>query len=144
MPWSLNSRMPPQDPGLVDAAMLATGKALYLANAFESKCKYILQFLKLTDFLDKNPGCAHPDALAHIAQTKMLGATLKEMTAFTAEVTAANAAALDKAREGRNFIAHESALGSICEILSVAVAEHLPRLRTAVRNLAAGDGIVSA
>ena len=46
MGWSL-SHLQHSNPALVDQALLSAGKALYLANAFESKCRFVLRIANL-------------------------------------------------------------------------------------------------
>ena len=49
MVWVLN-RLPVKQPELLDALFLAVGKALCLACAFDAKCKYILNTIKLIEY----------------------------------------------------------------------------------------------
>ena len=142
MSWSL-SNWPPKDPELIDAALLSAGKALYLSNAFEAKCSFVLRFLRLSKIYGDAPEASYTDSLAAIIKDKLLHGTLSEI-AHLFPITAADADALDKARQARNFIAHEGALpGYVWSIASPHVYEHLKSLRTAVGDLAAGDHIVS-
>jgi hypothetical protein len=51
---------------------------------------------------------------------------------------------LGKAREARNFIAHEGmGVGLLTELSAVHLVEHAARLRSAVSDLAVGDNLVS-
>ena len=46
MGWSLDYR-PVREPELLEQFFSAAGKALYLATAFEAKCRYVLRIAKL-------------------------------------------------------------------------------------------------
>lgn len=72
MGWSLSSHMPIRDPEVVDAALLAVGKALYLANAFESKCRFVLRIANLTSYIEAHPEAKLDGAVASLARDKLL------------------------------------------------------------------------
>ncbi len=40
---------------MTDAAMLAVGRALYLCNQFESKCRFILRNMEVIDRVSADP-----------------------------------------------------------------------------------------
>ncbi|MGH9426304.1 MAG: hypothetical protein ACRD2L_08380 [Terriglobia bacterium] len=107
MGWSL-SHLPPPGPELVYAALMAAGKALYLANAFESKCRFVLHIAQLELHIETNPGATLPDAIASLSKEKLLGPTVAKLRLFP-EVTSEDVALLEKARDARNFIAHDGA-----------------------------------
>ncbi|MFI5173699.1 MAG: hypothetical protein ACHQKY_02500 [Terriglobia bacterium] len=143
MGWSLSNHLQPCDPAAVDAALLAAGKALYLANAFESKCRYVLRIANLVSFLDAHPGAGLDDAIASLARDKFLHPTIEGLKTFPI-VKENEVELLDKARDARNFIAHEGgAFGDIFYAREPHIREHLDRLRKAVIDLAGGDNIVS-
>ena len=81
MGWSL-SRLQPKEPELVNAALLAAGKALYLANAFESKCRFVLHTAQLVSYLEAQPGDYLPDDIVSLSKDKVLGPTIKELSLF--------------------------------------------------------------
>ena len=142
MGWSLSHLQHP-NPKLVDSALLAAGKALHLANAFESKCKFVLRIAKLDSYCELRPDATLPDAIASLSRDKLLAPTIAELKLFP-PVSAKEVIALEKAREARNFIAHEGALfGSIWNARERSVLEHLTKLRAAVAELAHGDDVVS-
>lgn len=142
MGWSLSYRKQPEEQYVIDA-LLSAGKALNLSNLFESKCQYVLGMLRLGEYAEGNPGCKWSDAVANIAREKLLAPTLAGLAKFP-EVSASDAALLDKAREGRNFIAHEgAAFGYTFGVTERAVADHMVKLRRAVAALAGGDHVVS-
>jgi hypothetical protein len=135
--------MPPRDPEAADAALMAAGKALYLANAFESKCRFVLRVANLESFLETHPGAGLDDAIASLAREKLLYPTIEELKSFPI-VKEDEADVLDKARDARNFIAHEGAgFGDVFSTTESHVREHFHRLRKAVVDLARGDNIVS-
>lgn len=143
MGWSVGSHIPARDPEAVDAALLAAGKALYLANAFESKCRFVLRIANLVSFVDEHPGSGLDDAIASLARDKLLHPTLEELKSFPI-VKDDEADLLDEARVARNFIAHEGAdFGYVFSATEAQLNEHLDELRQAVVNLAQGDSIVS-
>jgi hypothetical protein len=143
MGWSLNIRGTFRDREAVDVALLAAGKALYLANAFESKCQYVLRIAKLASFLEVHGNAGLDDALASLARDKFLHPTLEALKRFPV-VRQEEVGILDRARDGRNFIAHEGgALGYAFDVTRSQVDDHLEKLRVAVVDLARGDNIVS-
>jgi len=48
MSWSLDFHLP-REPELLEAFLLALGKALYLACGFEAKCRWVLQMAIIAD-----------------------------------------------------------------------------------------------
>ncbi|MGI5137327.1 hypothetical protein [Streptomyces sp. CA-106110] len=54
MGWSLNY-LKPREPRLLDALFLSAGRALHLANAFESKCQYVLRMANLAEAAQADP-----------------------------------------------------------------------------------------
>ncbi|GII67370.1 hypothetical protein Skr01_74550 [Sphaerisporangium krabiense] len=144
MSWSL-SRLKPREPELLDATFLSAGRALYLANAFESKCQFVLRISNLIAVVQDDPVLSLQEAISSLPGEKMLGPTLKELTqhalgGFNSE----DIDVLDKARKARNFIAHEGvAIGAMWAARSNQILDHMLRLRAAVTDLAHGDNIIS-
>jgi len=142
MGWSL-SHLPPSEPELVNAALIAAGKALYLANAFESKCRFVLKIAQLDSYLEQHPGTTLPDAIASLSRQKLLGPTIAQLGSFP-EVNSDEIVLLEKARDARNFIAHEgAAFGYVFGVRERQIREHRKKLRVAVSDLAKGDNVVS-
>lgn len=54
MGWSLDY-LKPSEPQLLDALFLSAGRALHLANAFESKCQYVLRMANLAETAQADP-----------------------------------------------------------------------------------------
>jgi hypothetical protein len=139
---SLSLRQP-LEPELCDAVLFAAGEALYIANAFEEKCKFVLRIANLEAFVVNKAGVSLTEAFASIAKDKMLHSTLVDLGKFP-QVTPDDLAALEKAKDGRNFIAHEGALfGMVWLAPKREIEEHVEKLRNAVRALAEGDNVVS-
>lgn len=141
MGWSL-TRFSPPDPGLVDYALLVAGKSLYLANAFESKCRYVLRIANLGAHLEVNPDSSLEDAIVSLARDKLLGATINDLKHFP-PVSERQVAALEKARDARNYIAHEGAYFGPLHVKPKHIHEHLAKLRSFLGDLSGGDDVIS-
>jgi hypothetical protein len=145
MPWSLDY-LGPKEPELIDEFLLAVGKAVYLAAAFESKCGYLLELARLVHRLDVKPVDEDISAtfeLLRAMRDKLLHGTIKELATFPA-FTADEIAILDRAREARNVIVHEIAdLGPLSRITATAIAEATARLRLQLLALVPADNLVS-
>lgn len=143
MGWSLDWRLSVLDPEAVDCAMLAAGKALYLANEFEAKCSYVLRIANLAAWVEGNPEAHLADALAAVAQDKLLNPTLQALASIL-ETREEEVALLNRARQARNFIAHHGGqVGFVPSVDQRRVDEYLDRLRAAVRDLVDGDNVIS-
>ncbi|WP_035838825.1 hypothetical protein [Kitasatospora azatica] len=143
MGWSLGY-LKPREPEFLDALFMSAGRALYLANAFESKCKYLLRIGNLVEAVGSDPVLGLQDAIAALPADKMLGPTLRALGDHLSWARTWDTDVLDKAREARNFIAHEGAdVGDICFSDRRQILAHASRLRDAVTDLTRGDNIVS-
>lgn len=146
MGWSVGYQ-PPRESDLIDEILLAVGKALYLANRSESNCKYVLGIANLLDLTKDDPVTFLEEAAAKLPKDKVLGPTLQDLFARTdINIRPDQVAALTKAKDARNYIAHEGAM-AIDELSSYNVQRMLDALRTLrvmVIDLANGDNIVSA
>jgi hypothetical protein len=146
MPWSLGWQ-PPPDPGVIDAVLLAAGKALYLCNRFESKCQDVLRTSHIVEKIQVDPVITLEELFSSLPKAhKTLGETLHDMVQRgNLKVSSDDARAFTKAREARNYIAHKGAdIGSLYHLNAEGVLDCLTRLRAAVADLATGDNIVSA
>ncbi|MFZ3497191.1 hypothetical protein ACODT5_28875 [Streptomyces sp. 5.8] len=142
MSWSL-SRFAPPDPELLDALFLAVGRALHLANAYEDKCQYVLRIGNMITAQQADPLLTLDEMIVAAPADKMLGGTLHGLASHPMGVTM-DMDTLHKAREARNFIAHEGAsIGYIWSARREAILEHAVKLRAAVADLAAGDNLIS-
>ncbi|WP_225826849.1 hypothetical protein [Streptomyces naphthomycinicus] len=143
MGWSLGY-LKPREPRLLDALFLSAGRALHLANSFESKCQYVLRMAHLAGAAQADPVLDLQEMIANLPPDKMLGGTLRDLSNTTLGSRASDIGLLDGARKGRNFIAHEGAsVGAISHVRQDAILKHSIRLRSAVADLAAGDNVVS-
>jgi hypothetical protein len=143
--WSVGYKPPPES-DLIDEILLAAGKALYLANRFESNCRHVLGIANLVDLI-KDPVTSLEEVAAKLPKEKMLGPTLQGLLSHAdMSIRPDEAAALTKAKEARNYIAHKGA-AAIGELSSYSVQRKLDALRALRANvidLANGDNIVSA
>jgi hypothetical protein len=143
MGWSLSYQLP-REPKLVDEFFLTIGKALYLASAFEGKCKWVLRLVNLAQYVEQGGDLSATEALTTVLQEKFLGPTIKDMQRLP-DFSLHDVALLERAKNARNFIAHESA--NIGRPLSSVSARHiheqLARLRSEVEALTAGDNLIS-
>ena len=146
MAWSVAYGSPPES-DLIDEILLAAGKALYLANSFEAKCSFVLRAFNFSDVVREDPVITLEQVAALVPGDKMLGKTLQDLfarhdTGWRQE----QIALLIKAREARNYVAHEAA-GAIGELYHHNVQHMLDALRllhAKVIDLAKGDNVVSA
>lgn len=142
MPWSLDYQ-PPKEPILLDKLFLASGKALYLASAFEGKCKFLLRIVKIVQHHESKGDTSATAALAKALKDKMLGPTIKELSSIT-EFREADLAIFERGKEARNYIAHESAqLGPLSSATAKSINAKLEQLRIELDALSAADNLVS-
>ncbi len=143
MTWSLGY-LPLREPDLLDALFLAAGRSLHIANAFEGKCRWMLRCINLVEVhQNADPVATFEDLIAALPADKMLGPALHQLTGHMSCPTE-TVDVLRRAREARNFIAHEGAdVGDISAARAKHLLEHAGRLRSAVSDLAAGDNIIS-
>jgi hypothetical protein len=142
MTWSL-SYLPPREPELLDALFLSAGRSLHLANAFEAKCRYLLRMANLVKVLEDDPVSDLEQAIAALPVDKLLGPTLQDLDRRMLSASSA-ADVLRRAKDARNFIAHEGAgVGTVWAVHEAPILEHVARLRAEVAHLALGDNVVS-
>ncbi|WP_020176641.1 hypothetical protein [Methyloferula stellata] len=144
MAWSI-SHQQLKEPELLDEFFLIIGKALYMASAFEEKCKYVLGVVKLTEYFKEGGNLSATETLAKVLKAKFLGATIVDMKVFP-DFSAQEIALLVRAKDARNFIAHENAnIGRPLSSISARhIHEQLARVRSEVEALVAGDNFISA
>ena len=146
MGWTLGYREP-EHPDLVRGALLAAGKALYLANEFERKCTSVLRIGRLVSMIREDPVLSLMEAMDALpADPKTLAPTLTQLSQTALGGSYSDKSeVLSKAREARNFIAHKgAAFGSLWAINPDTIGTQLVKLRSAVQDLIAGDNIVSS
>jgi hypothetical protein len=141
MSWSVGNGLPPES-DLIDEILLAAGKALYLANCFESKCQGVLRAAHVTDIIEADPVISLEQIGAKLPKPKMLDGTLQDLSPHMSQ---AELTVLQKARLARNYIAHEgaAAIGPLSSRNVRAMLNALRGLRAAVIDLAGDDNIVS-
>jgi len=61
---------------LTDAVLLACGKSLYIANAFEEKCRYILRLANLISATETHRGANLHDIFDYLPKDKLLAQTI--------------------------------------------------------------------
>jgi hypothetical protein len=146
MGWSVGRRPLPES-DLIHEILLSAGKALYLANMFESKCAFVLQIANLTDIIEADPVISLERATVMLPGGKMLGGTLRDLLSRNdVGISEEQSATITKARLARNYIAHEgaAAIGLLWTYNVQAMLDALRGLRAKVIDLANGDNIVSA
>jgi len=142
MGWTLNYLVP-KEPEYLDKFFLVIGKALYIATSFESKCQYVLRIAKLATHYETTGDASATMTLAEAMKDLLLGQTINNMKVLR-YFTANDVAILERAKDARNFIAHESAdMGFLSSISTELINEKLSRLRRELEALVAGDNLVS-
>lgn len=140
MSWFLNYQSKP-DSELSKAAFLAAGKALFVAIDFEGTCKHVLRVFEITNYLQEKTGASILDleAFTAVIKERFLHGTIKELGK---DITEEHIAILERAKDARNFIAHEGAayFDSTNQWLIIA---RLKTLREEVKHLTQGANLVS-
>lgn len=142
MGWSL-SYLEPKELELLNSFFMIIGKALYLVNSFESKCQYILRLAKIAfDFTKADCTLDLVDFIESL-QDKILGQTIQELHRFPG-IKPADIELLKRAKDSRNWIAHEGAeIGGLGYVSAEIIHKKLDLLRRKVQFLIAGDNLVS-
>lgn len=123
------------------------GKITRLGLEFESKCKGIVRVMRLVTAFEANPEQSLDEVIAGIPRDMQLARTINAFPGLTPGVTATEIETLNTAREARNALIHE---GGEFPLHGRMGANHsrltasLEQLRTHVRQLAAGDNLVSS
>jgi hypothetical protein len=142
---------PPPESDLIDEILLAAGKALYLANDFEAKCKSVLLVAYTEEALKTDPvGFLQEELMrkhlsAKLPPQKKLHQILQDLKTVPPGTRERENLALERAKIARNYIAHEAA-GAIGDLESRTVRNKLAALRklyAAVIDLANGYYIAS-
>lgn len=143
MAWSIG-HLPISEYKSIDRFLLACGKALYVANGFEMKCRSFLRVANLADLLEDGRDIDSAILICNAIKDKMLNATLSEIREYHIDENDADALILEAAKNARNFIAHEVAwLGPLFSISSTTLESRISALANAVSDLALGDNLVS-
>lgn len=105
MAWTLH--LQPIENPWADAAMLAGGRAMCVAQAFEEKCRSLLRVGHIVAGIDSDPIAGLEDLVERVPKDKLLGPTLIDLASVWPDA-AQHQAVLSSARGARNYIAHES------------------------------------
>lgn len=142
MPWLIGW----QEPSFISLAnefFSTLGRALYLANSFEVKCGHILQAERIAAKFGESGDADAAVQLVAAMKNPMLADLFKELNKLY-PITPENTETLDKARAARNFVAHEGGrIGPLVDTSAKAIQEQIDALRPHIRDLAAGDNLVS-
>jgi len=142
MGWSLDYHAP-KEPLLLDRLFLAAGRALYLASSFEAKCQWVLRIVKIADYHKATGDSSATAALARALKDKTLGLTIRDLHS-AAPLNENDLATFERARDARNYIAHESAqVGLLSSASSKTINEKIARLKVEVEALTAADNVIS-
>jgi hypothetical protein len=150
----------PKNAYLVEQALYASGKALYVANRFEWKLQHVLRALKLADAI-KGAEALHASEAADGDEAvsarverffvewpdhKVPGDAPKDTELGPSlGVSESEAALLRTARQARNEIMHQGAdIGSLDSFDQTSMNTFLRRLRRWVADLAAADALVTS
>lgn len=129
-----------------DNVLLTLGRAIYAASQFEGKCQYVLRIIKLVDTMhpDKSadPVMGLEEAITSLPRDQVLARALQQLAAQM-PAKKSEAELLQAAKQARNFIAHEGASFGLHPPAGQQLVEHLDKLHDAVRDLAAGDNLIS-
>jgi hypothetical protein len=142
MGWSIGY-LPPKEPELLNEFLLLVGKALYLSTVFEAKCKYVLRIMKIATYWEETRSVAATEQLIQTLRDRMLKTTITQLERFS-EFNETDIEALLKAKDARNFIAHECAnIGELSTASAMIILGQAELLRQHVEFMAAGDNLVS-
>lgn len=142
MSWTIDYS-DPRHPELLDAFLLALGKALCLANNFEAKCAHYLQVIAVTDALRE--GKSHEEAckLGRKAYDQNLATALRGIHA-SGDISDSDFELLQRARESRNYIAHQGTdIGELHGASDQRILRNLASLYPHVVNVAKGENLAS-
>jgi len=143
MAWSIGHH-PPKEPELLDEFLLSLGRALYLATMFEHKCRYIVRLAQLQNNINTGEQFDAALEIVNALKDPVLKHAITQIAEFFTLDEAA-VAALDRAREARNTLAHEiAAMGPTFAIRAGTLRDRTGLLEAAVQDLVAGDNVVSA
>lgn len=100
--------------------------------------------MNVTEYVKNGGDISNAGALTAVLKAKLLGPTIRDMSEFP-DFDAGDVALLERAKNARNFIAHESAnLGwPLSDVSARHIHDNLVRLRREVEALTAGDNFIS-
>lgn len=142
MPWTI-SRFEPDNADYIDAYLATVGRALCIATHFEDRIHEVLRVIRITDAARDGKDHNEIREIALGYRKKLLAATIHEV-GNAEEIHAKDVEILTSARESRNYIAHKAAsLGPFEYVKEADIAERFALLVPHIRNVAAGENLVS-
>lgn len=146
MGWSIGVGGAPQEKEL-DVFFKTVGKALWFAQEYEHKCLYVAQIAKLENKIKNNPSIT--DFISLLENTQEEKRLHQAIVLLGKEISEDEISLLLKAKDARNFIAHEVAqIGRLYGIrkgnLRQILTEKTDALRAHLKVLVAGDNLVSS
>ena len=142
MPWLLGC-LPPREPELLDYFFTVLGKALYVSNAFEFRCRELLGFARFANACQLTGDFDATVQLVAAMKEQMLARTLAGLD-NAMPIKPEDIELLERSKNARNFIAHEGGrIGHIWSATEQDINAQLELLRVEVKALAEGDNVVS-
>lgn len=129
---------------LHDCYLASVGRSLLLAQSFEQNCKFVCLIWDLGDaFESKTISDVEqlPDYSALLLK-RFLGTVIQRFGSRY-PIKREQYEILERAREARNYIAHEAGTPCLYYNTHEPIIEALPQLRTNITALAEGDNLVS-
>jgi hypothetical protein len=140
--WLLTGKREDRD-AVFDEFFLVIGRALYIATGFEMKCRYILRLWRLLEEVRETGDFSASLELVAKLKGRTLGRTIDGLRGVEG-VKPEDIPVLERARDARNFIAHESAdVGRLYMLSPRKMEQRLGELRAQLDALAPGDDLVS-
>ncbi len=133
---------------IAEAYFASLGRALALAQHFESECKEILLWIEVAMGFEDGRLKKLEDirSFSEVLATRLLGASVRRLEALPF-VDSKKLAALVAAKDARNYLAHEAAMWGLYPSVKygekLTALHYVPRLRREIEALAEGDNLVS-
>ena len=105
---------------------------------------HVLRIISVAEYVKKGGDISDTEAVVAVLKAKLLGPTIKGMNRVP-YFDVGDIALLERAKDARNFIAHDCAnLGwPLSDVSARLIHENLARLRREVESLTAGDNVIS-
>jgi hypothetical protein len=128
------------------ALLESLGRAIAVAQNFESNCKYVLMILEVENALERKQYSSLREARPYVEKLLqlMLGGVVHRF-GKSGEFSRAEIDTLVAAKDARNYVAHEAAFELvICNgPFGPSLMDKVNRFEREVTNLTEGDGLVS-
>lgn len=127
-----------------DCYLAAVGRGLLLAQNFEENCKYVLLIWDLGDAFKSGviSNAGELPAYSNLLLKRFLGPVVKRFGSKYG-IKPEQYKVLEKARNARNYLAHEGATPCLYYRHPEAITEALPLFKRSIGELAEGDNLVS-